>query len=146
MMIPEEHILLDASAQSKRSLLTEMVGLFEAMDPDAVLELIMARERLGSTGIGYGVAIPHSRMPDLARPVLAFARHQAGVDFESHDNQKVHLVLMLLVPDDDSKQHLELLAYLAKKLKRAEFRQSLKDAQETSDIVALFKQDVPLES
>ncbi len=142
-MIPEEHILLDATANSKRSLLTEMVGLFAAVDPDAVLELIMARERLGSTGIGYGVAIPHSRMPDLNHPMLAFARHQAGVDFEAHDDQAVHLVLMLLVPEDDSGQDLKLLAYLARRLKDAAFRQMLMDAKDHQEIMDAFQEDAP---
>jgi len=136
-MIPVEHILLGSVACSKRALITEIAGLLSAMDPDQVLELIMAREHLGSTGIGHGVAIPHSRMSDLTEPVIAMARHPEGIDFDAIDGQPVYIVVMLLVPDDEEGQHLELLAKLARLLQKPEFRESIMavvDAQAMSDL------------
>jgi len=138
-MIPIEQILLASSACSKRALITEMAGLLPAMDPDQVLELIMAREHLGSTGIGHGVAIPHSRMPDLPEPVIAMARHPEGIDFDAIDGKPVYIVVMLLVPDDEEGQHLELLAKLARLLQHSDFRHDIMDvtdAQAMSDLFA----------
>jgi len=138
-MIPVEHMLLHPTSNSKRALLTELVSLLPALDPDPVLELIMARERLGSTGIGHGVAIPHSRMPDLAQPVIALARHIEGVDFDAIDGRLVHIVVLLLVPDDNSGQHLELLAQLARCLQQTSFRQSLMAAADEHGMAQLFQ-------
>ncbi|MDQ6995695.1 MAG: PTS sugar transporter subunit IIA [Mariprofundaceae bacterium] len=139
MMIPVEQILLNPTSRSKRALLTEVVGILPALDPDPVLELIMARERLGSTGIGHGVAIPHSRMPDLAHPVIALARHVEGVDFDAIDNRLVHIVVLLLVPDDDSNSHLELLAKLARNLQKTSFRQAIMSAPDAESVSQLFQ-------
>jgi len=138
VMIPVEHILLGSTACSKRALITEIAGLLPAMDPNQVLELIMAREHLGSTGIGHGVAIPHSRMPDLAEPVVAMARHPEGIDFDAIDGQPVYIVVMLLVPDDEEGQHLELLAKLARLLQKPEFRESIMIAEDMQAMSNLF--------
>ncbi len=124
-LIPPERIIACSKAGSKRAVLTELAALLHALDPDQVLESIMAREQLGSTGIGYGVAIPHSRLADLAAPILALARHEEGVDFDSIDDQPAHLIVMLLVPDDAAGSHLELLARLARLLQQDGFRASL---------------------
>jgi len=138
VMIPVEHILLDSTASSKRALITEMAGLLPAMDPDQILELIMAREHLGSTGIGHGVAIPHSRMSDLPEPVIAMARHPEGIDFDAIDGQPVYIVVMLLVPDDEEGQHLELLAKLARLLQKPELRASIMAVSDMQAISDLF--------
>ncbi len=133
-----EHVLLGSLAQSKRALLTEMAGVLSSMDPDLVLEVIMAREKLGSTGMGKGVAIPHGRMQALTTPIIVVAIHQQGIDFDAIDDELVHIVVMLLVPDDDHKSHLELLAKLARLLQQEPIRQQLKNAQDASSIAALF--------
>jgi len=138
-LIPPERIIACSKAGSKRAVLTELAALLHALDPDQVLESIMAREQLGSTGIGYGVAIPHSRLADLAAPILALARHQKGVDFDSIDNKPAHLIVMLLVPDDAATSHLDLLARLARLLQQDAFRESLmacSDATALSDTFA----------
>jgi len=141
-MIASEHICLNSQALSKRAIITEMANLLTSIDPDSVMEVVMAREKLGSTGIGHGVAIPHGRMPDLAAPVLALARHAAGVDFDSIDAQPVHIVVLLLVPDSDDKQHLELLAQLARNLQHESFRQKIMQAEDSAAVAALFADQV----
>ena len=102
----------------------------------------MAREQLGSTGIGHGVAIPHGRMPDLAAPMLALARHAEGIDFEAIDGNPVHIVLLLLVPDADDRQHLELLAQLARNLQQDGFRRQIMEAASPEMIVSLFDETI----
>ena len=133
-----ERVLLGSKAQSKRALLTEMAGMLSSMDPDLVLEVIMAREKLGSTGMGHGVAIPHGRMHGLVEPVVVVAIHEFGVDFDAIDDALVHIVVMLLVPDDDNKVHLELLATLARLLQQADIRKALRDAPDAPSVAALF--------
>lgn len=137
-----EHILLQSHAHGKRALITELANLLTSIDPDRVMEVVMARERLGSTGIGHGVAIPHGRMPDLAGPMLALARHQEGVDFEAIDEQPVHIVILLLVPDSDNRQHLELLAKLARNLQDSHIREAIMQADDVESIIALFADEV----
>ena len=133
-----EHVLLGSKAQSKRALLTEMAGMLPSMDPDLVLEVIMVREKLGSTGMGHGVAIPHGRMRGLAEPVIVVAIHEAGVDFDAIDDALVHIVVMLLVPDDNNQVHLELLATLARLLQQADIRKALRDAPDAETVASLF--------
>ncbi|MDQ6964202.1 MAG: PTS sugar transporter subunit IIA [Mariprofundales bacterium] len=138
-MIASENIVLDSHATSKCGALTEMIALLPSMDPNQVMDLVMAREKLGSTGIGNGVALPHGRMPGLTSPVIVLLRHRAGIDFDAIDNKPVHIVLLLLVPDDDDKGHLDLLAQLARKLQSETLRQKLLAADSCDAIAQLFR-------
>ncbi len=137
-LIPVERVLPDSSVSSKRALLTEMANSLSKMDPDRVLEVVMAREHLGSTGIGHGVAIPHGRMPDLGQPVIALVRHPEGIDFDSIDGNPVHIVILLLVPDSEDRTHLELLARLARVLQQDSFRKRIMQAPTPEAISELF--------
>lgn len=134
--------MLHSQASGKRALLTELANVLTSIDPDRVMEVVMAREQLGSTGIGHGVAIPHGRMPDLTAPVLALARHREGVDFDAIDRQPVHIIVLLLVPDSDDRQHLELLAKLARCLQDNRIREAVMQAETARDISALFTDEV----
>lgn len=137
--VTPEHVLLGSQAQSKRALLAEMAGMLTSMDTDLVLEVIMAREKLGSTGMGYGVAIPHGRMPSMQSPVVVMAIHRQGIDFDAIDDGLVHIVAMLLVPDDESRTHLDLLAKLARLLQKEPVRNQLLAAADAQAIVALMQ-------
>lgn len=137
-LLKPEHICLDSQAHSKRALITGLANIVTSIDPDRVMEVVMAREHLGSTGIGHGVAIPHGRMPDLSTPLLALSRHVEGVDFDSIDGQPVHIVVLLLVPDADDRQHLELLAQLARTLQQITIRDAIMSADSAEEIAALF--------
>ncbi|MDX8413295.1 MAG: PTS sugar transporter subunit IIA [Mariprofundales bacterium] len=137
-MIASENIVLNSQAASKRGVLGEMIALLSSMDPNQVMDLVMAREKLGSTGIGHGIALPHGRMPGLTQPVITLLRHQAGVDFDAIDDQAVHIVVLLLVPDEDDKGHLDLLAQLARKLQVESFRQQILTADSCEAIADLF--------
>ncbi len=139
-LLPPEHVLLDSAAKSKRALITDLAHVLSSIDPDQVMEVVMAREQLGSTGIGHGVAIPHGRMRGLTRPELALARHIEGVDFDAIDGQPVHIVVLLLVPDSDDKAHLELLARLARSLQQAHVREAIMKAESAEAISRLFEE------
>ncbi len=133
-----EHVLLDATSSSRCALLSEILQQLPDLDADVALEVLMARERLGSTGIGHGVAIPHGRMPDLEEPVIAFARHKAGIDFDAIDGQPVHLIVLLFAPDKAEKSHLTLLAGVACLLQQASVRERLMKMDSAEEIAALF--------
>lgn len=137
-LIPPDHILLDSKAGSKRALITELVSVLPAMDPDPVLEVVMAREQLGSTGIGNGVAIPHGRLPDLSEPVLALVRHKSGIDFDAIDGQPVNIAILLLVPQEADRRHLELLAHLARTLQQEHVRRDIMEAETAEQVSIIF--------
>jgi len=137
-LIPPENILLDSHANSRRELISELANALPNIDPVLALEVIMSRERLGSTGIGHGVAIPHGKLADLNSPVLVLARHRQGVDFDAIDGNPVHIAVMLLAPDEADKPHLELLAHLARILQHEETRQKIMQAKDAESISRIF--------
>jgi len=138
-LIPPEHILPDAQASGKCGLVTELCSLLTSVDTDQAIEVVMEREKLGSTGIGCGIAIPHGRLPDLAEPIVALARHIRGVDFESIDGEPAHIIVLLLAPEKEDKSHLELLARIAQIMQKESVRNAImkaRDAEEISRLVA----------
>jgi len=137
-LVPPERLLLDSTASNKRLLLAEVVNLIPNIDADQALEIILARERLGSTGIGHGVAIPHGRLAELNAPIIAVVRHMQGVDFNAIDGQPVHIVVLLLAPADEDQTHLDLLAHLARILKNENVRKAIMAAKSAEAIAALF--------
>jgi len=137
-LVPPERVLLDSSANNKRALLAEMAELLPSIDQSIALEALLARERLGSTGIGHGVAIPHGRIADLSTPVIVVGRHRQGVDFDAIDDQPVYIVVLLLVPGDEDRTHLELLAHIARILQDQSMRTRLMEASQPEEISNLF--------
>jgi len=137
-LIPADAVLLDSRASSKSAIIAEIVGLLPSIDLDQAISVIMERERLGSTGIGHGIAIPHGRLPDLDTPVVALARHVEGVDFDAIDGQPVHIVVVLLAPANEDRSHLEMLASLARTLQQASVRQAIMQADSAQDVSDLF--------
>jgi len=141
-LIPADAILLDSRASSKSAIIAEIVSLLPAIDPDQAIAVVMEREKLGSTGIGHGIAIPHGRLPDLDAPVTALARHAGGVDFEAIDGQPVHIVVVLLAPANEDRSHLEMLASLARTLQQESVRQAIMQADTAEAVSALFPASV----
>ena len=98
-------------------------------DQDIFTSLI-ARERLGSTGIGYGVAIPHGRIKGADSAIAALIQLDQGIDFDAIDDQPVDLIFALLVPEESTSEHLDILASLAERLSSDEYRQALRESQD----------------
>jgi PTS system nitrogen regulatory IIA component len=132
-----EDIRVDDHSQSKKRVLEQAARLLARSDAelgDGVFERLLERERLGSTGLAGGVALPHARMPGIAQTRGAFLHLHEPVDFDSADGQPVDLVFALLVPEDANEEHLHLLARLARlfhdpilrdKLRKADAEQAL---------------------
>ena len=112
-------VLANVKAKNKKQLLTELANLAAkqtGMDKNVIIDALIERERLGTTGIGYGVALPHTRLAKLKKIFCAFARTEL-VDFESVDAKPVDLIFLLLVPEDAGADHLKALAKLSRWLR-----------------------------
>ena len=127
-LLPLAHVALDLDVSSKKRLFEQIGLLFEnsRQIPRArVFDSLFDREKLGSTGLGYGVAIPHGRLKSLKDTACAFVRTGSPLPFESPDGQPVRLVLAMLVPEHATEQHLELLSDLAQMFSDPQLRERL---------------------
>jgi PTS system nitrogen regulatory IIA component len=127
-LLPENHVLLDLDATSKKRLFEQVGLLFEnsRQIPRArVFDSFFDREKLGSTALGCGVAIPHGRIKALREPVCAFVKTQTPIPFEAPDGQPVRLVFAMLVPEHATEAHLQILSELAQMFSDPEFRDAL---------------------
>lgn len=144
-ILDAECILPDLTSTSKKDLMVEMVGIMKSLnrvsDADSVVNVLLEREALGSTGIGYGVAIPHTKTDDVDTLVCMFGRSQAGIDFDSLDGAPVHLLFLLLTPKNSSGEHLKALARISSLLKDKLFRQELLEAKDREHIFNLIKRE-----
>jgi len=109
------------------------------LDPDAVFERLLERERLGSTGLGHGIALPHARMKEVDEAVGAFIQLRQGVDFDAIDDKPVDLSFGLLVPESANEMHLQLLSQLATMFSDAKLRQSLRAAESAEEILRILE-------
>ena len=111
-VMPKEAILDDLKSQNKKSVLEELVvplvGI-TGMSQENLARVLMERERLGSTGIGGGIGIPHGKIKGLETLVLGFGLSRKGIDFESIDGQLTHIFFVLITPEDSTGLHLKLL-------------------------------------
>jgi PTS system nitrogen regulatory IIA component len=130
-LLPPNHVLLDLDVSSKKRLFEQIGLLFEntRQIPRArVFDSLFDREKLGSTGLGYGVAIPHGRIKTVKEPVCAFVRTAQPVAFESPDGEPVRLVFAMLVPEHATEAHLEILSELAQMFSDPTMREGLATA------------------
>lgn len=128
-IIEENNIIPELRAKDKKGVLEELAEAISRHEPSidkgALVKVLVERERLGSTGIGDGVAIPHGKMNGVSRPIISFGRSKQGLDFDSMDGQPAHLFFLLIAPEDSSSVHLQVLAKIAKILKNRDFRKKL---------------------
>ncbi len=135
-LLPPANVLPDLAASSKKRLFEQVGLLFENQHGIArgvVFESLFARERLGSTGLGQGVAIPHGRIKGLKDALGAFVRLSQPVPFDAPDGKPVNLVFALLVPEHATEKHLEILSELAQMFSDRELREALAGAADRRD-------------
>lgn len=128
-LLTPERVLADLTASDKETVIHRLCALLAAdlgsTTADALFEVIMERERLSTTGIGHGIAVPHGRLAGLTTPIAALARIPSGVDFAALDGEPVHLVILLLSPLDEQAPHLQALATISQTLLNAASRERL---------------------
>jgi mannitol/fructose-specific phosphotransferase system IIA component (Ntr-type) len=115
-------------------------GKIKAENRDAVAAVVKKRETSMSTGIGFGIGIPHASTDLIQEVVGAFGRSKTGVNFDALDNQPVNLVMLFLVPQGQFQKHLHTLAGIAKLLHKKEFRQALEDAPDAPAMYKIIKE------
>jgi PTS system nitrogen regulatory IIA component len=143
-IIAPDGIILDLrSCHSKRQVLKELSQQAAAalgLDQQHLLDALMDRERLGTTGIGHGIAIPHARLPELDRLVGLFARLEQPVDFESLDDQPSDLIFLLLAPDSADADSLKALARISRVLRDPALRQRLRQERDREAVYRMLTQ------
>jgi PTS system nitrogen regulatory IIA component len=140
-LLPEANILLDLEATSKKRLFEQVGQLFEDHAQIAravVFDSLFAREKLGSTGLGQGIAIPHGRIKGLGHALGAFVRPRQPIPFDAPDGKPVSQVFVLLVPEQATEEHLQLLSELAEMFSERAFRDRLSTAMDPGSLHRLF--------
>jgi nitrogen PTS system EIIA component len=140
-LIAPDDVLLEVDADSRDVLLARAAAFLAArhhLPERAVFEGLMAREHLGSTALGHGVALPHARMATLRVPVAAFLRTRAPIAFDAPDGRPANTFLILLVPAEAAEHHLALMSCAARQFGDRDFRVRLKATQDRAGIAQLF--------
>lgn len=146
-LLPASNVVLDLPASSKKRVFEQVGLLFEnnlGLARSTVFDSLFARERLGSTGLGQGVAIPHGRIKGLKEAAAAFVRLAEPIAFDAPDGRPVSILVVLLVPEQATQQHLDILSELAQMLSDKAFRDNLMKATDPSVTHTLLAQWEPM--
>jgi mannitol/fructose-specific phosphotransferase system IIA component (Ntr-type) len=145
-IVQADHIEPDLKAEDRWAAIDELVdkliasGALRKEDRESIIEVIKKREKSMSTGIGFGIGIPHAATEAIDDVIGALGRSSVGIDFEALDNQPVNLVVLFLVPQGQFQKHLNTLANIAKLLHNREFRESLENAPDAAAIRQIISQ------
>jgi PTS system nitrogen regulatory IIA component len=143
-VLDRRSILPDLKARNKIGILEELVvpvAEIAGVNWKDLTKVLMERERLGSTGIGGGIGIPHGKMKNLESLVLGFGLSRKGVDFESLDGQPTHIFFLLITPENNTGLHLKLLARISRILKNDPFKSRLLEAADGDEILRIIKEE-----
>ena len=145
-ILSNEQIITDLQAADRWQAIEELInnlvttGKIKPENKAAIAAVVKKRETSMSTGIGFGIGIPHASTDLIAEVVGALGRSKTGVQFDSLDNQPVNLVMLFLVPQGQFQKHLHTLANIAKLLHRAEFRQALEHAPDAESMLKIIRE------
>ncbi len=138
-------VICELSSKGKPEVLQELSRSLAAAHPELsaprLVEVFQEREKLGSTGIGEGVAIPHGKLPGLGKLLATFGVSRSGIDFEAIDGKPTHLFFALVAPENSAGVHLKALARISRLFKNPKFRDSILGAQTSAEIYALIAQE-----
>jgi PTS system fructose-specific IIA component/PTS system nitrogen regulatory IIA component len=142
----DEAIIYDLKSRDKLGALREMVEALRgaqkisAKDTESILEALAKREKLGSTGIGGGVAVPHTKHSSVGRLLGTLARSKVGIDFDALDGEPVHLLFLLLSPSESSSSHLAALERIATLIRDNDFRRFMSMAHNKKEMIEILKE------
>jgi PTS system nitrogen regulatory IIA component len=144
-ILVKDAVILDLDSQDKPAVLARMAGAVAGAEPGLdearLLQVLVERENLQSTGIGDGVAIPHGKLPGLGKLMAGFARSPRGVDFQSIDGQPTFLFFLLVVPEHSGGMHLKALARISRFFRDAGFRKALMEAETRDDVLRAIEEE-----
>lgn len=140
----KDAILTDLLARDKKTVIQEMAAptaKILKVDLSDIIKVLLDRERLGSTGIGRGIAIPHGKLKSIEFPILGLGISRKGVAFESIDSLPAHLFFVLITPEQATGIHLTVLSQIARFLKNDDFKSSLLKAENSQDILSIIRSE-----
>lgn len=144
-ILAPELVVARLEASTKAGVLEELVSVVAVHHPEIdrgqLLEALNERERLNTTGLGDGVAIPHGKLPGLRRIFAAFGRSPAGVDFQSVDTKPTYLFFLLVAPEESAGAHLKALARISRLLKDEAFRARLREAPDADALYRTIREE-----
>ena len=142
--LKEGAIIAELKATDKKAVLEELTGMLaegSRVNQEEMVRVLLERERLGSTGIGGGIAIPHGKLRLLQSLLMAFGRSRKGVDFDAMDGKPTHLFFLLLAPEDSTGAHLKMLARISRSLKNSVFRERLMTAADGRELYVVIQRE-----
>lgn len=143
-VLKRDAIIADLKSQDKKGILEELatpVARSANLDVDRIVRVLLERERLGSTGIGGGIGIPHGKLKELDDLVLGFGISRQGVDFESMDHRPTHIFFLLVTPENSTGLHLKVLARISRILKNEPFKERLMEAGGTDELYSILAEE-----
>lgn len=143
-ILDKKLIIPQLASKNKEGVLRELVHVLSQVEKqvneERLIEVLLERESLGSTGIGDGVAIPHGKSKEVKKILASFGRSLPGMDFQSLDGKPTHLFFLLIAPEDSAGMHLKALAQISRLMKDQTFRKRLMDAHSAEEIYSLFSE------
>ena len=143
-ILGRDRIVSQLSSQTKEGILRELVHALargaQRINEGRMIEILLERESLGSTGIGEGVAIPHGKSQEIKEIMAAFGRSLPGMDFQSLDGKPTHLFFLLIAPENSAGTHLKALAKVSRLMKEPAFRKRLMEARTPDELYAIFSE------
>jgi PTS system nitrogen regulatory IIA component len=142
--LKEGAIIAELNATDKKAVLEELTGTLaegSGVGQEEMVRVLLERERLGSTGIGGGIAIPHGKLGLLQSLLMAFGRSREGVDFDAMDGKPAHLFFLLLAPENSTGAHLKMLARISRSLKNSVFRERLMNAADGRELYMVIQRE-----
>lgn len=144
-ILEEDSIIEELTSRDKKGVLEELVSVLvkhgRLKDTEKSVQVLLERERLGSTGIGDGIAIPHGKLSQINNIICSFGRTRTGIDFQSIDEKPTYLFFLLLAPEDSASEHLQALARLSRLLKDEQLRKRLLKANTKKDIYRIIAEE-----
>ncbi len=142
-VLKENMIFLNFEAANKEEAIDKFINSLDRTgtikEPNALKDALLEREKLGTTGIGNGIAMPHARSSAIKDLTVAFFRSEKGIDFKSMDSEPVHLVFLLLAPVTAGGPYLKLLAKISRLLRSDDFRKSLIEAKDVATVLQIIQ-------
>ncbi|AOY57809.1 MULTISPECIES: PTS sugar transporter subunit IIA [Desulfococcus] len=143
-VLRKDAIIVDLKSTEKKGVIEELVvplAQSSGADPADLVKVLMERERLGSTGIGGGIGIPHGKLKGLDSLVVGFGLSRKGVNFESMDGRPTHIFFLLVTPENSIDIHLKLLSRISRILKNDLLKQRLRNAKTSEDVLNIIREE-----
>ena len=144
-ILHKDSIIGELTSRDKKGVLEELVSVLvehgRLKRKEKPVQVLLERERLGSTGIGDGIAIPHGKLKDIKNMICSFGRTREGIDFQSIDEKPSHLFFLLFAPQESAGEHLQALARLSRILKDGQLRKQLMEAASENEIYRLIAEE-----